>query len=675
MSNNTTSKQLTFLDLIREYKIEIPIIQRDYAQGREDKTEIRKNFLTALHKALTKNETLELDFVYGSVKDGVLQPLDGQQRLTTLFLLHWYIANKEDKLEDNKELLEKFTYETRTSSREFCAELVGESIVWSEKQNPSELIIDSTWFFLSWKKDPTIKAMLTMLDAIHQIFCHTTELWNKLNNITFQYLELSDFGLSDDLYIKMNARGKALTEFENFKAKFEQYISKKKWEEGVTTTETFSHKIDTIWTDLFWRQDAVNRIDDRFMKFIAGIAVNYYGQNLKIYEDESIDKKVREDLEKNNKNITDEAIKMERIRQRIAELFNNPNKVIPNDFPNETAFNYLKQCLDKYAEKQNDEFFNDILCPKDVPLWNYCEDSTLFKNIISADSSTYKQRVLFYAQTRYLLESVYHDDSFSNWMRVVRNIVRNSTIDSAGTFISAISLINEISEGYSNIHDYLSDNTTIKAGHAKEQVKEEIEKAKLIITDLDAKIIIHEIEDTDFCRGKIDFALYCIDYDIDSQDKQPFEKDKLSEISAVITNHFENMNTVLCDDFKRAFLTITTEEKSYYVLKSWSHSFDCDKYRMLYDINDFRNTFARSKDWKRVSLKAFFSQLNDKKTFQKIIEDYQVSDDIPNWKKRLIKEGNLINGATFILIPNDNSFCNLAWQQRPTKPEQVKKIE
>lgn len=78
-------------------KIEIPIIQRDYAQGRKtpEVTRIRKRFLDSLYDALTQGKPLKLDFIYGDIKDNVLTPLDGQQRLTTLFLLHWYIARHE----------------------------------------------------------------------------------------------------------------------------------------------------------------------------------------------------------------------------------------------------------------------------------------------------------------------------------------------------------------------------------------------------------------------------------------------------------------------------------------------------------------------------------------------------------------------------------------------------
>src|SRR5690606_17296352 len=165
MNNNPTSEKLTFRELISMHKIDIPIIQRDYAQGRDGKADIRTNFLNALLEVVD-GKKLELDFVYGSVKkdkegNTTLQPLDGQQRLTTLFLLHWFVAIKENKLDDElKNLLTKFTYETRTSSREFCIDLINKGIIYIDEKNISELIIDSSWFFLSWKRDPTIKAML-----------------------------------------------------------------------------------------------------------------------------------------------------------------------------------------------------------------------------------------------------------------------------------------------------------------------------------------------------------------------------------------------------------------------------------------------------------------------------------------------------------------------------------
>jgi hypothetical protein len=58
-------------------RIVIPIIQRDYAQGRKDSdTErVRNRFLNSLYKAITE-KPITLDFVYGDIDaNGVMTPL------------------------------------------------------------------------------------------------------------------------------------------------------------------------------------------------------------------------------------------------------------------------------------------------------------------------------------------------------------------------------------------------------------------------------------------------------------------------------------------------------------------------------------------------------------------------------------------------------------------------
>ena len=98
--NTIDSKKYTFIDLFRGTEgggealngIEIPLIQRDYAQGRDmpKVNYIRTRFVGALREALINDEPITLDFVYGEIDNNrTLIPLDGQQRLTTLFLLHW----------------------------------------------------------------------------------------------------------------------------------------------------------------------------------------------------------------------------------------------------------------------------------------------------------------------------------------------------------------------------------------------------------------------------------------------------------------------------------------------------------------------------------------------------------------------------------------------------------
>ena len=112
-------QKMNFLGLLDKYTVEIPMLQRDYAQGRDDaKTkELRTSFINDLVNA-TETTPLHLDFIYGPVENGVFRPLDGQQRLTTLFLLHWYIAVKSDNY-NLFEKLKKFKYKVRVTTQEF----------------------------------------------------------------------------------------------------------------------------------------------------------------------------------------------------------------------------------------------------------------------------------------------------------------------------------------------------------------------------------------------------------------------------------------------------------------------------------------------------------------------------------------------------------------------------
>ena len=153
-------------------KIVIPIIQRDYAQGRRnsDVTRVRDRFLEALYKAVTE-KPITLDFVYGDIDDeGNMTPLDGQQRLTTLFLLHWYAAKKGNIPEANYAFLKRFSYETRYSARYFCIDLVDFNPEF--RTAISKEIMNQAWFPLDWENDPTISSMLVMLDAIDLSLIH-----------------------------------------------------------------------------------------------------------------------------------------------------------------------------------------------------------------------------------------------------------------------------------------------------------------------------------------------------------------------------------------------------------------------------------------------------------------------------------------------------------------------
>lgn len=253
--------------------VEIPLIQRDYAQGRrtEKVEDIRLAFLEAIRGAIVDGQHLSLDFVYGGVADGVLRPLDGQQRLTTLFLLHWYLARRSGHF-DPQAVWGQFTYDTRPSARRFCGLLMAASPPAEEADwgGLAEWLTDQAWYLPHWDQDPSISSMLVMLGDIHEMFKDVDfpTAWNRLTDpqrpaISFYVLPIKEIGAGDELYIKMNSRGKPLTDFETFKARFVQAI------EPPERASAVAYKLDGAWSDILWPfHGGDNIVDDEFLHYI-----------------------------------------------------------------------------------------------------------------------------------------------------------------------------------------------------------------------------------------------------------------------------------------------------------------------------------------------------------------------------------------------------------------------
>lgn len=514
--------QTTFWNLLKENKIEIPIIQRDYAQGREGKEYLRQTFLESLKNALDKNEVLKLDFVYGSAENGALQPLDGQQRLTTLWLLHWYIAMRAGKLHEAGDTLKKFTYETRISSREFCEELCkSENFKSFDGNNIVSYITSQTWFYSSWKQDPTIQSMLRMLggtqikgksgndipDGIEEVFKDKKKedfsgYWDKLESdnapIVFYYLPLKDFGLSDDLYIKMNARGKQLTNFENFKADLVGYIKKKaeeeneKWKNLASSVNGIPAKLDMEWTDIFWQNKTDDgRIDEIYFAFLNRYFLYSLLQRNNLAENLQEDK-IFIYLYGSNGNDTDLQYTSKAFEfDKFPELHSSLESL------EKTLDNLYKSISDENSKISSEKFSaikEAVKAPwkKDPDDNSFCFIPEYKSNIIT--NLTQSHRVVFFAVCKYFENKKYKEQSFKRWMRIVWNIVENSNVNNISSMQGCMKLIKELAEeSFENREDNGNEDYCIyellctledgfvEKSFAKEQLKEEIAKAKQIL--------------------------------------------------------------------------------------------------------------------------------------------------------------------------------------------------
>ena len=232
----------TFKTIMLNGGIKIPKIQREYAQGRLDERSeaIRKNFIKHLLNTIKENKSISLDFVYG-IKDAtnLLLPLDGQQRLTTLFLLHWYCGV------DMGEWV--FDYESRREVQCFVKGLIEHCRKSPRDKKPIEEIEASDWYKPIWRSNPSVSGMLEMLIEIHKQFkgmqiddLNLEELEKRLEKITFSINdELNgDYG---NIFLKMNARGLPLNDWENLKNILDKY-SQKSWKEAINND----------WPEFLW---------------------------------------------------------------------------------------------------------------------------------------------------------------------------------------------------------------------------------------------------------------------------------------------------------------------------------------------------------------------------------------------------------------------------------------
>jgi hypothetical protein len=391
-----SNKKYNFREFLNEQGcIRIPKIQRDNAQGRlnKDVNEIRKNFVHTLMLVVKgKRQEAELDFIYGSTKRDAFEPLDGQQRLTTLFLLHWMMG--VDLQSPNDKHRSAFTYETRNTSVEFCDELVQhdasmfiteakeKSTKEGHKIQPSGIITARDWFKWEWKYDPTILSMLVMIDSIADEMGKDWEVnlptyRSNLDNIRFNRLNLGEFGLSDELFIKMNARGKLLSDFDKLKSTLEEELQlqqKERHEDGkplatVEEEKQWRSLMDGAWIDLFWHK---------------------YARNVIIQSTDSVEEKKDEPLKAAKQ--SEYILKLLLLRTISLELLESSGKM-DGDSLSEAAYrinsdtidNLLYAYQDNLADFRSDE--TSVLVPEDKAFINFKELMNDVNHLIYKDEA------------------------------------------------------------------------------------------------------------------------------------------------------------------------------------------------------------------------------------------------------------------------------------------------
>lgn len=222
-------------------KIIIPDLQRDYCWGdnayvnssdrkpRELVSDFVKN-IVELYKE-SRNSRITLGLIYGYEQPhNHIQICDGQQRLTTLFLLLGYLNTKvggkfnnyiisEREMKDDYE--PHLQYAIRESTLYFLSDL-SRSVFIENKTKISD-IRNSNWYFNEYDHDASIQSMIAALSTIDILFSNLADLDFEdfgefvLKNLYVLYYDMGNRYRGEETYVVINTTGEPLSATENIK--------------------------------------------------------------------------------------------------------------------------------------------------------------------------------------------------------------------------------------------------------------------------------------------------------------------------------------------------------------------------------------------------------------------------------------------------------------------------
>jgi len=647
MSKNISIKEMSFLELIKEHQIVIPIIQRDYVQGRinNDVDEIRKDFLQEIKNAvINKIPFLKLGFVYGKVLDkdfqiikkknksaieGVLNslkdyakhldeeisfsvdwnsktsnedsfefskfiPLDGQQRLTTLFLFHWYIINQSKQKKEFLNLLNRFKYDTRKKTQEFVSAIIEKEIELDYNSDISTQLKKQTWFFHQWLQDPSVKAMLNTLDSIHATFkdLDFIEIWKSIEKktIVFDYLDVEELDQTDEIYVKMNARGKQLSDFEHFKAWLQGFV--KEEENNININfENWEDKLDVEWIDLFWSENNVEQTDNSYLMFFQNIGFSRYASNIETLFTSSLYNE----------------IKSKKFEDRFLSLDNN-SELFGSDTLNHifNVLNFLdSDKIDNYNSSIRKVLNFDEYSLKRVLLNGYEFEK------LSQNDEIIVHGIIYYGINSIEKDIEFDKENFEQWLRIVRNLSANTFIQGFDNYIDALESLKNLSKYCFEIESKLMETDfSIDFFNGDQQKEERLKIEKFQISN-DWRNTINNFEKHNYFNGQIGFFFDVLEKDEqDDLEKFVLYGDKLCNLFGEILEH------------KYSILQATILSQVDYTIKKSSKWTFLDKRH-----NDLRSRFD---NWRKIFNKNFKSseEIIPFDGLKKIIRDNKSIEEI-----------------------------------------------
>lgn len=215
----------------------IPDMQRDFSWGGEQATALVRG-LVQVYEGMSHADMKPspVGMVYGySTDKGHIYVIDGQQRLTTLYLLlgmlyrrtrmprlRNMIVNEDSGLE---QIAPRILYQAKREALYFMADLTRNFFL--DRNGRLSLLEQSPWYYSSYSADVSVQSFIGAIRRIDAVLeeCAAIPGWDfeaftefVASNVVFRYCDLGSREVAEKTFVTINTTGEPLTLAQNLRA-------------------------------------------------------------------------------------------------------------------------------------------------------------------------------------------------------------------------------------------------------------------------------------------------------------------------------------------------------------------------------------------------------------------------------------------------------------------------
>lgn len=585
-------------------------IEKDYKEQKANTKNIDESTLDSMApeireivmRSLAEKKVFSnIGFIYAYSGEGDVSSkyflIDGQQRITTMYLLLLAVSIKSKKQTVFRNTyfnhqITKVDYKVREAAHDFLIEFVDFLLEGGDLNQ----VVEQCWYYSLYKSDKTIQSLIVNYKVI-QDFVKQSDMDLSFieDNIELFYFDTSKSEQGEELYIYMNSRGESVQSNENIKAQLLEGLSDiEKHEKG---------KLWEDWQNFFWRGKDVNaeNADDGFDEFLRWIEIIGF-----ITNNPSLTQKEQTDFVRNIK-ATKKIPKNYITLDGIEHYFNALVRLCSNDIEyfDKKWVSGVKDLIDyvlilpalQYVEKYPDANSIDIN-----------RFMRFFYNIIKSDDVAKNPTI--YAPQCMQLTSEFLNAGLAD-------------ISEIGQFRSIGKYINLLT--YEEIFKF-----KMYKNPPTETIREDVEKA------------FWTIEDFSITNGKILFILECMGVDVKLNQHPTFALEKFNRFSVHFRNLFKNPSDLL----RRALLTFG----NYTIWDGYSPSLEMHRYNFGFEIKHWREIISNQNTKGTVS--KFIRQFESDnelspdqyaERLEKNIEDCKELGTVTDWRLVFINDSKSLS--------------------------------